>query len=259
MACTRQQVPEESHHNTHGDSKVERPPPSPVGYDPTDQRRSQGGAGSHAPEDDTVGDSPFLGRNPTGHQPVGCGEHDCFARSEKEAHQNQQIHRPGHALTPPLITWIIVNWGWRWSLFLRVHLGIVVALVWYLLARDTPRAHPWASQKKEIDHMKAGIPAGARGAASRAGPLPSGTSVPGNKDILFVTLSYFGLGYSAWIFWFYKYLKDVRGLDLKASAFYSMLPFLGMAPLLAPAAAGSPSMLPGISAGALRMRSQSCG
>jgi ACS family glucarate transporter-like MFS transporter len=34
----------------------------------------------------------------------------------------------------------------------------------------------------------------------------------------------------AWIFfsWSYRYLAKVRGLDLKASAFYSMLPFLAM-------------------------------
>ena len=38
-------------------------------------------------------------------------------------------------------------------------------------------------------------------------------------------------GYVAWIFfsWFYIYLAQVRGLDLKASAFYAMLPFLAMA------------------------------
>src|SRR5262249_25506265 len=46
-----------------------------------------------------------------------------------------------------------------------------------------------------------------------------------------LTLSYFCYGYVAWIFfsWFYIYLAKVRGLNLKASAFYGMLPFLAMA------------------------------
>src|SRR4029077_7933765 len=37
--------------------------------------------------------------------------------------------------------------------------------------------------------------------------------------------------YVAWIFfsWFYIYLARVRGLNLRASAFYAMLPFLAMA------------------------------
>jgi MFS transporter, ACS family, glucarate transporter len=45
-----------------------------------------------------------------------------------------------------------------------------------------------------------------------------------------VTVSYFCYGYVAWIFfsWFYRYLAKVRGLDLKASALYSMLPFIAM-------------------------------
>ena len=55
-------------------------------------------------------------------------------------------------------------------------------------------------------------------------------SVMRSKEVWAVTLSYFCYGYVAWIFfsWFYRYLAKVRGLDLKASAFYTMLPFLAM-------------------------------
>jgi ACS family glucarate transporter-like MFS transporter len=46
-----------------------------------------------------------------------------------------------------------------------------------------------------------------------------------------IAFSYFTYGYAAWIFfaWFFKYLSDVRGLDLKSSSYYSMLPFIAMA------------------------------
>jgi MFS transporter, ACS family, glucarate transporter len=59
--------------------------------------------------------------------------------------------------------------------------------------------------------------------------LPWGRVVR-SKEVWTVTLSYFCYGYVAWIFfsWFYLYLAKVRGLDLKASAFYTMLPFLAM-------------------------------
>jgi ACS family glucarate transporter-like MFS transporter len=51
-----------------------------------------------------------------------------------------------------------------------------------------------------------------------------------SKEIWAITAAYFCYGYVAWIFfsWFYRYLAKVRGLDLKASAIYSMLPFLAM-------------------------------
>jgi len=51
-----------------------------------------------------------------------------------------------------------------------------------------------------------------------------------SREVWAVSVSYFCYGYVAWIFysWFYRYLAKVRGLDLKASAVYSMLPFLAM-------------------------------
>jgi ACS family glucarate transporter-like MFS transporter len=51
-----------------------------------------------------------------------------------------------------------------------------------------------------------------------------------SKEVLALTVSYFCYGYVAWIFfaWFYIYLSRVRGLNLKASALYSMLPFIAM-------------------------------
>ena len=51
-----------------------------------------------------------------------------------------------------------------------------------------------------------------------------------SREVWALTISYFCYGYVAWMFfsWFYRYLSKVRGLDLKASAFYSMLPFLAM-------------------------------
>ena len=45
-----------------------------------------------------------------------------------------------------------------------------------------------------------------------------------------MSFSYFAYGYTAWIFfsWFFVYLAQVRGLNLKASALFTMLPFLSM-------------------------------
>ena len=51
-----------------------------------------------------------------------------------------------------------------------------------------------------------------------------------SKAVLAVTLSYFAYGYVAWMFytWFYIYMAQARGLNLKTSALYTMLPFLAM-------------------------------
>jgi ACS family glucarate transporter-like MFS transporter len=46
-----------------------------------------------------------------------------------------------------------------------------------------------------------------------------------------VTFSYFCYGYEAYIFfsWFFIYLNSARGLNLKQSSYFTMLPFLAMA------------------------------
>jgi ACS family glucarate transporter-like MFS transporter len=52
-----------------------------------------------------------------------------------------------------------------------------------------------------------------------------------DRDLLPVTFSYFAYGYAAYIFfsWFFVYLNQVRGLNLRESAWYSMMPFMAMA------------------------------
>jgi len=61
------------------------------------------------------------------------------------------------------------------------------------------------------------------------------TSVPWrailrSRTLLLLTFACFCFGYIAWIFlgWFYLYMAQSRGLDLKASAFYAMFPFIAM-------------------------------
>lgn len=134
----------------------------------------------------------------------------------------------GAGVTPPLITWILMNWGWRWSFYISALIGLAAGGVWYLLARDAPAEHPWigARERKQIEE---GLPAASKDAGAHS-TLPWG-SILGNKDILAMSVSYFTYGYVAYIFftWFFIYLSRVRGLDLKSSALYSMLPFIGMA------------------------------
>lgn len=133
----------------------------------------------------------------------------------------------GAGVTPPLITWVLMNYGWRWSFYVCAIIGTLAGIVWHLLARDNPRQHPWMRPAEQA-HIEAGLPQ-AKAAMSHQ-TLPWG-KILGSKDVLAITASYFTYGYVAYIFftWFFIYLSKVRGLDLKASALYAMLPFLAMA------------------------------
>jgi ACS family glucarate transporter-like MFS transporter len=132
----------------------------------------------------------------------------------------------GAGITPPLIAYILTHYGWRWSFWISALIGLAAGLAWYLLARDTPAEHPWVNEG-EAEHIAAGLPAPA---GKKAGILPWRV-IFGSRDVMAIGLSYFTYGYAAWIFfgWFFIYLNNVRGLDMKSSSFYSMLPFIGMA------------------------------
>lgn len=133
----------------------------------------------------------------------------------------------GAGLTPPLITYVMLQHGWRRAFLVSAVIGLLAGLVWYAIARDLPEKHPLVSTN-ELAHIHAGLSVSAVG--ERA-PLIAWTRLFESKDLLAVTFSYFTFGYVAWIFfsWFYLYLADVRGVNLKTSALYSMLPFIAMA------------------------------
>ena len=134
----------------------------------------------------------------------------------------------GAGVTPPLITYILVHWGWRWAFYASARVGLAAGAIWYLLARDTPQEHPWIGQR-ELAHIEAGLPAAGQDADGRG--APPWKRIVSNKNVQVVTLTYFTFGYASYIFftWFFTYLNKVRGLDLKASAIYSTIPFLAMA------------------------------
>ena len=133
----------------------------------------------------------------------------------------------GSAITPPLITYLLVDVGWKWSFHACAFIGILAGLLWYLLARNRPQKHPFISQA-ELDRIEAGTPAPAKTPGARQA-LPWGRILR-DKQVVLLSLSYFAFCYAVYIFfsWFFIYLNKARGLDLKSSSFYSMLPFLAM-------------------------------
>ncbi|HLZ42067.1 MAG TPA: MFS transporter [Candidatus Sulfotelmatobacter sp.] len=137
----------------------------------------------------------------------------------------------GAGLTPPLITYLMIHYGWRSSFWVCAVIGILAGVVWFVAARDDPAEHPRVSAE-ELAAIRSGLTAinASPGDREISATLVPWRRVVRSREVWAVTISYFCYGYVAWIFfsWFYRYLAKVRGLDLKASAFYSMLPFLAM-------------------------------
>lgn len=134
----------------------------------------------------------------------------------------------GSGLTPPLLTWLIVSYNWRVAFWFSAVIGIAVCAVWWQTSRDTPEEHP-AVSKLELQEIHDGLSYGSS-APKASAPVISWRAILRRKDLPALMLGYFIFGYIAWIFfsWFFLYMAQVRGFDLKSSAYYSMLPFLSM-------------------------------
>ena len=136
----------------------------------------------------------------------------------------------GAGITPPLISYIMLHWGWRSCFLVSALVGLVAGTVWFFASRDTPEGHPSVSPS-ELASIQQGIPQGGRGKTGSP-ELLSWQAILSSRSVLALSASYYCFGYVAWIFfgWFFIYLAQVRGLDLKTSApFYATLPFLAMA------------------------------
>ena len=112
----------------------------------------------------------------------------------------------GSAIAPPLVSAVMVRWGWRAALGVSTLPALAAALAWRLVgepATSAPPPSPFA--------------AGAGGTA----PLRS-------RSFVLLTLSYTLQGYVGYIFvfWFYLYLVQERHFDLLKGAALSSLPWL---------------------------------
>jgi ACS family glucarate transporter-like MFS transporter len=145
----------------------------------------------------------------------------------------------GSGLTPPLLTWLIADHGWRAAFWFSAVIGIVAGAVWWYTARDVPEEHPGVSDY-ELGLIRNGLDRDSSamsiaevekqaGASSKSTDI-SWRAIFHRRDLAALMAGYFAFGYIAWIFfsWFFLYMAQVRGFDLKASALYTMLPFLSM-------------------------------
>ncbi len=115
----------------------------------------------------------------------------------------------GSAVTPPLLGFITVHWGWRSALEVAALLAGLGAVVWWL-AVPSPQT------------LRASSPQPARAADSaRRSPLR-------NRSFWFLTASYTLQSYVGYVFvfWFFLYLVQVRRFVLLQAAWIAALPWI---------------------------------
>ena len=117
----------------------------------------------------------------------------------------------GSALAPPLVSNIMVKFGWRPALIASAVPALIIALIW-LKIKEPPHINYSASEKEEPKSSEASVD---------RGKVKSGS-------FYLLTLSYTLQGYVGYIFvsWFYLYLVQERHFGLLSGAWMSSLPWI---------------------------------
>lgn len=138
----------------------------------------------------------------------------------------------GSAITPPIVAWMMVNYGWQSAFYAAALVGVAIAVLWGWYATDRPEQHRGVNKEelaviKEAPSSPAGLPE----------PVPQGCLEPvpwaaflRTPTIWWIVLSYTGLGYVAYVYmsWFYLYLVNERGFDVLRGAFFASGPFIAI-------------------------------
>lgn len=129
----------------------------------------------------------------------------------------------GQAVIGPVVTALIVWFGWRESFYALAPLGLIAGAWWWWYGRDTPAEHPDVTPG-EIARIQAG-----RGAVHGGPRTDAGwRAVLGNRDVWLITGGYFCMNYVFYMFaqWLFTYLVEERGFSLLTSGMLYALPFV---------------------------------
>jgi ACS family glucarate transporter-like MFS transporter len=126
----------------------------------------------------------------------------------------------GQAALGPIVTLLIIRYGWRESFYVLAPIGLIAGAWWYWYARDLPNQHR-AITAAELETINAGREA-------VEGPPRSWGAVLVQRDVLLLACSYFCMNYVFYIFsqWLFTYLVEERGFTLLESGFLYALPFV---------------------------------
>lgn len=121
------------------------------------------------------------------------------------------------AVTGPLVSWVMVHFGWRASFSLTSLPCFVMALLWAFFYRDRPACSP-SGPPATLGRSATGI---SPGTTSLAHVLKS-------RNTILLILSYISEGYVLFlfVFWIYIYLVEQRGFSTLSGGWANAIPWL---------------------------------
>ena len=128
----------------------------------------------------------------------------------------------GSAVTPPLVVWTILHWGWRYSFIVSGLIAISFAFVWRRYYHD-PENNPKLS-KEELDYIRKGQIVDEAPTNAKLIPMYKLLTYPRIASMCsgFFLYMYFSTAFHMWI---PAYLVHAKGFSLKSMGIVYTFPF----------------------------------
>jgi MFS family permease len=126
----------------------------------------------------------------------------------------------GQALAPPLLTAMMLTFGWRWMFVVMGGVGLVVAAIWFVFFRE-PRHVDLNHEERE--HLTEGDPPALLPPISFA----HWRQLFAFRSIWGLMLGCFGIGYISWLYgaWLPGYLEIERHMSIRSTGYVASIPF----------------------------------
>lgn len=128
----------------------------------------------------------------------------------------------GTAIAAPLLTFLMLSFGWRWMFIIMGGIGLVAAVIWYAVYREPSQVDLTEEEKAHIregdaeDEVKQPVTFKEWRRLFRCAPTWS------------MIIGYSGVTYVGWVFnaWLPGYLEMTHHLDLKTTGWLAAVPFV---------------------------------
>ncbi len=126
----------------------------------------------------------------------------------------------GPAIAPPILTVLMISFGWRWMFVIMGILGVVIAGIWYLLYRDPTEAH-------FTDEERHYLTDGEEPRSYAPVRLAEWLGLFRFRTTWGLLLGFFGVVYMGWLYlaWLPGYLEMQRHMSIPKTGFVAAIPF----------------------------------
>jgi ACS family D-galactonate transporter-like MFS transporter len=131
-------------------------------------------------------------------------------------------------LTAPILSWILVGWGWRPVFYATGAVGLLAALIWHHSYRDPGQSQRLSREELNLIRDGGGLVEAGTDAARR--PFSSGRlrRLFRERQLIGMFVGQYAVMTTLYFFvtWFPSYLVKARGLTILQSGLYAVWPFL---------------------------------